>query len=158
MNYEDLISILLNSIEIIGIFVAIVVGLVVSKILSLKTEQSELKSKISNTEKELRVMKTQLKKKKEENYKHYKENAVYDIIEYVFENQERYNYLSDKTPFVENKYKERFFNHIIRILLNAYKEFTDKKTSLSQYKKENNIKKDSIEELAINELHERLDF
>ena len=40
MKYEELISILLNSIEIIGIFVAIVVGLVVSKILSLKTEQS----------------------------------------------------------------------------------------------------------------------
>ena len=43
MCYKDLIDILLNSIEIIGIFVAIIVGLVVSKILSLKTEQSDLR-------------------------------------------------------------------------------------------------------------------
>ena len=71
MKYEELISILLNSIEIIGIFVAIVVGLVVSKILSLKTEQSQLKSRISDIDKELQTMKNQYSIKKEENYDYY---------------------------------------------------------------------------------------
>ena len=36
MEYSELIDLLLNSIQIDGIFTAIVVGLVVSKIISLK--------------------------------------------------------------------------------------------------------------------------
>lgn len=36
MEYSDIIDLLSNSIQIIGIFVAIIIGLVVSKILSIK--------------------------------------------------------------------------------------------------------------------------
>ena len=80
MEYNELIDLLLNSIQIVGIFTAIVVGLVVSKIISLKTEQNELESKISDIDKELLVINNQLNKKKEENYNYYIENTVYDSI------------------------------------------------------------------------------
>ena len=47
MCYKDIIELLTNSIQIIGIFAAIIIGLVVSKILSIKAEQDDLKIKIS---------------------------------------------------------------------------------------------------------------
>lgn len=46
--YKDIIELLSNSIQIIGIFAAIIIGLVVSKILSIKAEQDDLKIKISD--------------------------------------------------------------------------------------------------------------
>lgn len=156
MCYKDLIDILLNSIQVIGIFVAIVVGLVVSKILSLKTEQSDLKVRISDIDKELLVMEEQLKKKKKENYKYYEENVVYDIIDSIFDNDvEKYDYLSDNTAFVENEYKEKFYNHIMEVLRDAHKSFVEDKVTLEDYKKKTKIKKDSMEELAIDLLYER---
>ncbi len=156
MCYKDLIDILLNSIQIIGIFVAIIVGLVVSKILSLKTEQNDLRVRISDIDKELLVMEEQLKKKKKENYKYYEENAVYDIIDSIFDDDvQKYDFLSDHTPFVENDYKEKFYNHIMDVLKKAYESFKTDDFVLEEYKKENKIKKDSIEELAIDLMIER---
>lgn len=156
MCYKDLIDILLNSIQIIGIFVAIIVGLVVSKILSLKTEQNDLRVRISDIDKELLVMEEQLKKKKKENYKYYEENAVYDIIDSIFDDDvQKYDFLSDHTPFVENDYKEKFYNHIMDVLKKAYESFKKDDFVLEEYKKENKIKKDSIEELAIDLMIER---
>ncbi len=156
MCYKDLIDILLNSIEIIGIFVAIIVGLVVSKILSLKTEQSDLRVRISDIDKELLVMEEQLKKKKKENYKYYEENAIYDIIDSIFDDDvQKYDFLSDHTAFVENDYKEKFYNHIMDVLKKVYESFKKDDFVLEVYKKENKIKKDSIEELAIDLMIER---
>ena len=48
MCYNDIIELLYNSIQIIGIFAAIIIGLVVSKILSIKSEQEDLKVKITD--------------------------------------------------------------------------------------------------------------
>ena len=67
MDYEELIDLLLDSVQIIGIFLAIVVGLVVSKILNMKTEQNELKDNIEDINKELEIYNVRLSKKKEEN-------------------------------------------------------------------------------------------
>ena len=47
MCYKDIIELLSNSIQIIGIFAAIIIGLIVSKILSIKAEQDDLKIKKS---------------------------------------------------------------------------------------------------------------
>lgn len=51
MGFNDVISLLSSSIQIIGIFVAVIIGLVVSKILSIKGEQETLKVKINDNEK-----------------------------------------------------------------------------------------------------------
>ena len=73
-----------NSIQIIKIFVTIIIGLVVSKILSIKEEQEQLKVKINDSEKQLKVMKKQLEKAKEENYRYYKEDTIDEIMYSVF--------------------------------------------------------------------------
>ena len=106
MCYKDIIELLTNSIQIIGIFAAIIIGLVVSKILSIKAEQDDLKIKISDGDKELKVMKKQLQKTKEENYEYYKRETIDEIMYSIFSKREKYDYYSDKTPFVENEYKE----------------------------------------------------
>lgn len=120
MEYSDIIDLLSNSIQIIGIFVAIIIGLVVSKILSIKEEQEQLKVKINDSEKQLKVMKKQLEKAKEENYRYYKEDTIDEIMYSVFSESKEYDYLSDKTPYVENEYKEKFYNYIIEDVIKTH--------------------------------------
>ena len=77
----------------------------------------------------------------------------------IFSKGEKYDYYSDKTPFVENEYKENFCKYIIEeVIKKAYHSFKDDKVKLDDYKKKNNIKKDSIEEYAIDELYDWGDF
>lgn len=159
MEYKELIDLLMNSIQIIGIFVAIIIGLVVSKILSIKEEQGSLEAKIADGEKELGIMRKQLEKVKEKNYLYYKQETIDEIIYSIFSEHKKYDYLSDKTPFVENEYKKKFYNHIMDdVIKKAYYAFKNDKISLNAYKTNNNIKKDSIEEYAIDELYDWGEF
>lgn len=157
MKYDELISILLNSIEIIGIFVAIVVGLVVSKILSLKTEQSQLKSKISDIDKELQTMENQYSIKKQENYDYYKENVIYDILDSIFYEKEL-DFLMDKTPHIEDNYKEEFYNYVTKYIYDLMDVIDNGKTSIEECKKRLKVKENSIEDIIVNEIYERSDF
>jgi len=157
VKYEELISILLNSIEIIGIFVAIVVGLVVSKILSLKTEQSQLKSRISDIDKELQTMKNQYSIKKEENYDYYKEDVIYDILDSIFVEKEP-DFLMDKIPHIEDNYKEEFYNYVTKYIYDLKDVIDNGKTSIEECKKRLKVKENSIEDIIINEIYERCGF
>ena len=157
MKYEELISILLNSIEIIGIFVAIVVGLVVSKILSLKTEQSQLKSRISDIDKELQTMENQFSIKKEENYDYYKEGVIYDILDSIFDEKEP-DFLMDKIPHIEDNYKEEFYNYVTKYIYDLKDIIDNGKTSIEECKKRLKVKENSIEDIIINEIYERCGF
>ena len=157
VKYEELISILLNSIEIIGIFVAIVVGLVVSKILSLKTEQSQLKSRISDIDKELQTMKNQYSIKKEENYDYYKEDVIYDILDSIFDEKEP-DFLMDKIPHIEDNYKEEFYNYVTKYIYDLKDVIDNGKTSIEECKKRLKVKENSIEDIIINEIYERCGF
>lgn len=157
MKYEELISILLNSIEIIGIFVAIVVGLVVSKILSLKTEQSQLKSRISDIDKELQTMENQYSIKKEENYDYYKEDVIYDILDSIFVEKEP-DFLMDKIPHIEDNYKEEFYNYVTKYIYDLKDVIDNGKTSIEECKKRLKVKENSIEDIIINEIYERCGF
>ena len=65
MNYQELIDLLFKSIEIIGAFLAIVVGLLMSKILNMKCEQNELKEKVTEIDKEIEEYDKKLKEKEE---------------------------------------------------------------------------------------------
>lgn len=59
MEWDNLIDLILNSIKIIGIFITIIIGLIISKAMDLKNE--------------------------EDNYKFYKEENVYSMIDLIFE-------------------------------------------------------------------------
>lgn len=41
MEWDNLIDLILNSIQIIGVFIAIVIGLIISKVMDLKKEKNE---------------------------------------------------------------------------------------------------------------------
>lgn len=102
----------------------------------MKAEQDDLKIKISDGQKELKVMKKQLQKTKEENYEYYKRETIDEIMYSIFSKGEKYDYYSDKTPFVENEYKENFCNYIIEeVIKKAYHSFKEDKVKLDDYKK-----------------------
>lgn len=104
-------------------------------------------------------MKKQSAKAKEENYRYYKENMIDEIMYSIFSKGKEYDYLSDNTPFVENEYKKEFYNYIMEeVIKKVYSAFKNEDIELSKYKKDNNIKKDSIEEHAINELYDWGEF
>ena len=42
MEWNNLINLILNSIQIIGVFIAIVIGLIISKVMDLKKEKNEV--------------------------------------------------------------------------------------------------------------------
>ena len=48
-------------------------------------------------------MKKQLKKTKEENYEYYKRETIDEIMYSIFQKGEKYDYYSDKTPFIDNE-------------------------------------------------------
>ena len=62
MKSFDVMNLLLNSISIVGIFVAIVVGMVVSKILSFNAEKSELNVNINDSKNKLNEIKSEYNK------------------------------------------------------------------------------------------------
>ncbi len=41
MEWDNLIDLILNSIQIIGVFIAIVIGLIISKVMDLKKEKTK---------------------------------------------------------------------------------------------------------------------
>ena len=85
MEWDNLIDLILNSIQIIGVFIAIVIGLIISKVMDLKKEKNEAIDTIENINNELENMNKQFDKLKEENYKFYKEDNVYSVIDLIFE-------------------------------------------------------------------------
>lgn len=85
MEWDNLIDLILNSIQIIGVFIAIVIGLIISKVMDLKKEKNEAIDTIENINNELENMNKQFDKLKEENYKYYKEDNVYSVIDLIFE-------------------------------------------------------------------------
>ena len=85
MEWDNLIDLILNSIQIIGVFIAIVIGLIISKVMDLKKEKNEAIDTIEDINNELENMNKQFDKLKEENYKFYKEDNVYAMIDLIFE-------------------------------------------------------------------------
>ena len=55
-----IIELLFINIQVVGIFIAIIAGLVASKILSLNTEKDELSMKIEDVDSEIAVVKKRL--------------------------------------------------------------------------------------------------
>lgn len=56
MEWDNLIELILNSIQIIGIFIAIIIGLIISKVMDLKKEKSETIDTIEDINNELENM------------------------------------------------------------------------------------------------------
>ena len=87
MEWNNLIELILNSIQIIGVFIAIIIGLIISKVTELKKEKSEILDTVEDIDNELYTMNDQFDKLKEDNYKFYKEENVYSMIDLIMEGE-----------------------------------------------------------------------
>lgn len=151
MEWDDLIGLILNSIEIIGIFIAIIIGLIISKVIDLKKEKNEVVDTIEDIDNELENMNKQFEKLKQENYKFYKEDNLYSIIDLIFDEKECE--ISYSLPYISEKDQKDFYEYV-KIYINKVIENIDKNT-LEQCKKKLKVEKNSIEEMIIDEIYER---
>ena len=106
MEWNTLLELILNSIQIIGIFIAIIIGLIISKVMDLKKEKSEIIDALGDIDNEIETTNEQLEKLKEANYDFYKEDNVYDIVHSILE-QEEYQF-NDNIPYVSIDYQKDF--------------------------------------------------
>ena len=151
MEWDDLIGLILNSIEIIGVFIAIIIGLIISKVIDLKKEKNEVADTIEDIDNELENMNKQFEKLKQENYKFYKEDNLYSIIDLIFDEKECE--ISYSLPYISEKDQKDFYEYV-KIYINKVIENIDKNT-LEQCKKKLKVEKNSIEEMIIDEIYER---
>ena len=151
MEWDDLIGLILNSIEIIGVFIAIIIGLIISKVIDLKKEKNEVADTIEDIDNELENMNKQFEKLKQENYKFYKEDNLYSIIDLIFDEKECE--ISYSLPYISEKDQKDFYEYV-KIYINKVIENIDKNT-LEQCKKKLKVMKNSIEEMIIDEIYDR---
>lgn len=151
MGWDNLIDLILNSIQIIGVFIAIVIGLIISKVMDLKKEKNEVIDIIEDINNELENMNKQFEKLKEDNYKFYKEDNVYSMIDLIFDGKECE--ISYSIPHISEQDQKDFYEYVKKYI-NKVIENIDKNT-LEQCKKKLKVEKNSIEEMIIDEIYER---
>lgn len=152
MGWDNLIELILNSIQIIGIFIAIIIGLIISKVMDLKKEKSETIDTIEDINNELENMNKQLDKLKEENYKFYKEDNVYSIIDLIFEGKECE--VSYSIPYISEQDQKDFYKYVKDYMLKIAKIISNN-ISIDECKKQLKVEKYSVEEMIIDEIYER---
>ena len=152
MEWDNLIELILNSIQIIGIFIAIIIGLIISKVMDLKKEKNETIDTIEDINNELENMNKQLDKLKEENYKFYKEYNVYSIIDLIFKGKECE--ISYSIPYISEQDQKDFYKYVKDYILKIA-EIISNDILIDECKKQLKVEKYSVEEMIIDEIYER---
>lgn len=153
MEWDNLIELILNSIQIIGIFIAIIIGLIISKVMDLKKEKSETIDTIEDINNELENMNKQFDKLKEENYEFYKEDNVYSIIDLISEGKECE--ISYSIPYISEQDQKDFYKYVNDYMFKI-EEMVRKDISVDECKKKLKVEKYSVEEMIIDEIYERI--
>ena len=151
MDWNNLINLILNSIQIIGVFIAIIIGLIISKVMELKKEKSEIIDALNDIDNELIINNEQLEQLKEDIYNYYKYDSVYDIVNSILE-KEDYNFDAN-IPYVSIDIQKEFFEYVQQYMIKVYEKMKDKKI-LEECKKELKIENNSIEEIIAEEMYE----
>lgn len=151
MEWNTLLELILNSIQIIGVFIAIIIGLIISKVMDLKKEKSEIIDALSDIDNEIETINEQFEQLKEDNYNFYKEDNVYNMVNSVLE-QEEYQF-NDSIPYVSIDYQKDFFEYVKKYMMKVYEQLKDKK-NLEECKKELKIENNSIEEVIAEEMYD----
>ena len=152
MEWDNLIDLILNSIQIIGVFIAIVIGLIISKVMDLKKEKNEAIDTIEDINNELENMNKQFDKLKEENYKFYKEDNVYAMIDLIFEGEECE--ISYSIPYISEQDQKDFYEYVKGYMLKVVENIKSN-VSIEKCKKILKVEKYSVEEMIIEEIYER---
>lgn len=150
MEWDNLIELILNSIQIIGIFIAIIIGLVISKVMELKKDKEEISDTIVDIDNELETLNKQFKELKKDNYNFYKEDCVYEMIESILNDKEYEFY--DNIPYVSIDEQKQFYSYIKEYGLKV-EDFLEKNITMEQCIKGLGVIHNSIEETIIEEIY-----
>lgn len=153
MEWNEMIELLLNSIQIIGVFIAIILGLVISKVMELKKEKSELLDFIEEIDIELNHLKNRFDKLKKENYEFYKEDNVYSVINSIFEKEEFE--MSNSIPYISEREQKDYYNHVKDYISQVLKVIKSG-ASLEECKIILKVEKYSVEDTIVDETYERM--
>lgn len=121
---NDFVNELINlNIETIGIFIAIIGGLIASKIISLNTEHDDIENKIEQLDLEIEDIETRLLEKKKENLEMYKWDSYEEIIDMITDENSEYTLDDIWNPFIDLKERENFVEELKDILRNKKNVF-----------------------------------
>lgn len=149
IDWADLIDLILNSIQIIGVFIAIIIGLIISKVIEINNEKNSLKEAISDIDDELKFKKQQFEEFKNINYAEYEEDVIDEILDSICEDKEYVFY--EYYAFVEIEYQKNFYKYV-KEYISKIKLLTSDGKSKEACRKELKIEEDSIEEVILNRI------
>lgn len=152
MEWNEMIELLLNSIQIIGVFIAIILGLVISKVMELKKEKSESLDFIEEIDIELNHLRNKFDKLKKENYEFYKEDNVISVIDSIFDGEEFE--ISNSIPYISEQEQRDYYNYVKGFISQVLK-IMQSGDSLEECKRMLKVEKYSIEDIIIDETYER---
>lgn len=151
MDWNNLIELILNSIQIIGIFIAIIIGLVISKVMELKKEKEEVFDTIEDLDSELETLNKQFEELKEDNYNFYKENNVYEMLKSILDGEE-YKFI-DNIPYVSMDEQKEFFSYIKEYGVKIV-SFLEEGKNMEQCMQEMKVEPNSVEETIVEEIYD----
>lgn len=151
MDWNNLIELILNSIQIIGIFIAIIIGLVISKVMELKKEKEEVSDTIEDLDSELETLNKQFEELKEDNYNFYKEDTVYEMLKSILDGEE-YKFI-DNIPYVSMDEQKEFFSYIKEYGVKVV-SFLEEGKNMEQCMQEMKVEPNSVEETIVEEIYD----
>lgn len=151
MDWNNLIELILNSIQIIGIFIAIIIGLVISKVMELKKEKEEVFDTIEDLDSELETLNKQFEELKEDNYNFYKEDNVYEMLKSILDGEE-YKFI-DNIPYVSMDEQKEFFSYIKEYGVKIV-SFLEEGKNMEQCMQEMKVEPNSVEETIVEEIYD----
>ncbi len=151
MDWNNLIELILNSIQIIGIFIAIIIGLVISKVMELKKEKEEISDTIEDLDSELETLNKQFEELKEDNYNFYKEDTVYEMLKSILDGEE-YKFI-DNIPYVSMDEQKEFFSYIKEYGVKVV-SFLEEGKNMEQCMQEMKVEPNSVEETIVEEIYD----
>lgn len=116
MAINEINNLMLVSIQIIGIFIAIIGGLVASKLLSMKADKDELIDKIDILEKKIKHNTKILQDGINRNYEIYKENEYDLIVDAVIGLTDDYNPFEYEDPYIDDDKRKKFLDEVCEII------------------------------------------
>lgn len=144
----DVMNLLLNSISIVGIFVAVVVGMVVSKILSFNAEKSELNVNISDSKNKFKEIKKQYDNLIFNKRTMCMEKIGHELLD-CFKKDENYDFINDYIEWMCDEYVTvefiENFHQRLHELLTKFEKVKNNQEEIKKFMKENGVLEDSIE-------------
>lgn len=149
MEITEISDLLLMSIQIIGIFVAIIGGLLASKLLSMNEEKEQTNSKIELLEKKIKHNDNKMKKLVTTCYERYKLHDYDLIIDQLFDNDWKYNIYEYKNPYVNKDMRETFVNEVFQVIKDIEEDVKVNNLSNKEICNKHNFIENSIEQKIV---------